>query len=223
MEENNEKYQYKLEFVRPMPDFSNRSEVREWWHGILRESGKFPCYGIFLLLSSDKNMAHYLVEHGFEIGALSGDNCLIIFMGNRSLLLSNLFNMNSPGRLELIIDKGIDAHIYEGHSVRVANIFDIKYDELPSLVLFSDVRSPWHTIISFKDMEVSEISKNMRSVFSVIHDAVSKKENPIVALQKSRHQDNFQKAGKSIVGQLRTFADKTFEIAMEAWIKANIS
>jgi hypothetical protein len=62
----------------------------------------------------------------------------------------------------------------------------------------------------------------MRSIFSIIHRAVTNKIDPLEALVQNQDEETFRKAGKTILNKVTGFAEKTFETAMEAWIKAGI-
>jgi hypothetical protein len=109
------------------------------------------------------------------------------------------------------------------HSAEIARFLNINYDELPCLVLFQDIRNPKHLVVSFKGDDVDQISLKLRSVFSVIHKAVSKKQDPLTALQDKKNDDDVSKVsskiGNSAVQGVRFIAEKTFETAISAWFK----
>ncbi len=192
----------------------DRRSLREWWHEILREYDRYPCYGIFLVLPSDAEAIRYLNEFGQELDLISGENCSVIALSSTEVRRSSFD--------EDLWNTTLEKHVSEGHSLKVAQLFDIEITTFPCLVLFRDIRSPEHVVITLKGMKAEEICEKMRLVFAVIRKAVSTRENPLVALEQHRSQENLRKMGQSIIGQTRIVAGKTFETAMEAWIKAVI-
>ena len=85
----------------------------------------------------------------------------------------------------------------------------------PCLLIFQDIRSSEHALIALKGMAAEEIAERMRATFSIIHTAATD-EKPIIDTL-TYHQS---KAGKTIFSKASGIAEKTFEIAMEAWIGA---
>ena len=71
-------------------------------------------------------------------------------------------------------------------------------------------------------MTAQEISEKLRLVFSVIQEAVSNRESPLIALENYRNQESLRSSGQTIVSQVRSIAGKTFETAVEALVKAAI-
>jgi hypothetical protein len=63
---------------RPLRDIESRHSLRLWWHGLLREYGRYNCYGLFFLLPSDEAVVRYLKDYRNELDLVSGDSCLII-------------------------------------------------------------------------------------------------------------------------------------------------
>jgi hypothetical protein len=41
-----------------------RHHIRDWWHGLLRQHGRYPCYAVFLVRPSNEDLVHYLIDHG---------------------------------------------------------------------------------------------------------------------------------------------------------------
>jgi hypothetical protein len=78
-------------------------------------------------------------------------------------------------------------------------------------------------VVSLKEMNSEETATRLRSIFSLIDEAVSRKDNPIQALGFQKHEEDFQKMGKSIISEFRSFAGKTLESTMEAFINSVIS
>jgi hypothetical protein len=187
--------------------------LREWWHQILRQHGRYACYAVFLLLPADWEARRYVKKFDRELDLISGADCLIIALGKNNF---RRLGVDQWGRVA-------DRQATAGYSLKVAQLFEIDLTELPCLVVFEDIRSPSHIAISLKEMTAEEIAERMRSLFSIIHKAISEKNNPLAAIEKHRNQENLRKAGQTIVSNLRTFVGATFEAAMEAWIRATIS
>ena len=188
--------------------------LRIWWHYILREFRKYPCYAVFLLLPSDKEAIRYLSEFGKELDLLSGKDCLVIAFG-KAEVKGPKFDNNTWATV-------VDEHVSEGISITLSKVFNVEFTQFPCLILFKDIRLPEHVAITLKEYTAENIAKNMRQIFSTINKAVSKNQDPIRALSVLRKTENFQKTGLSIVSEIQSFAGKTLDTAMEAFIKASI-
>jgi len=185
--------------------------LRGWWHGLLRNFGRYPCCAFFLVLPSNKDAILYLYEHGKELDLISRENCLVIALGKTIVRCSDLG--------EEIWKPLIREHIIEGHSIEVARLFDIAFTEFPCLVVFQDIRSPSHIVMTLRDMTSQEIADKMRSVFSIIQRAVLEKREPLSALESHQLDERLRQKGQSIITKIRNLTGKTFETAMEAWLK----
>jgi hypothetical protein len=200
-----------------LPSSKNRSPVREWWHKNLREHGRYPCYAIILVLPSDTEAVNYLKEFGHELHLISGEKCLIITLNQTQFSIPAF-----PAFDETIWEKAMNEHVLSGYSARVAQLLDISFDRFPCLVIFEDIRSSNHVVVTLKDMTAKEISEKLRAIFSVVQEAINDGENPLSAIDRHRNQESFLRAGQTIVGHISNLAGKTFEKAMEAWVKATI-
>jgi len=189
---------------------TSRFSLREWWHNILRNHGKFSCYAIFTVLPSDKEALSYLTDFGKEIDLISGDDCLIIALGGT--------NFRRAGFDEKLWNVAVKQHSDEGYSVKIAKLFDIKLSEFPALMLFKDIRSPEHVIINLKDMTSSQIANYMRVIFSTISEAVRKGQDPLKAVSQYKTKEKIQATSKGAISELRSYAGITFEKAIEAWL-----
>ena len=116
----------------------------------------------------------------------------------------------------------MNEHVQKGYSGKLGQLFDIPFTEFPCLVVFHDIRSPEHVVVTLKDMEADGIAAKMRLVFTIIQKAVSDKKNPLAALASYQNQESLHKTGQSVIGEIRSFSEKTLETLMEAWIKAII-
>jgi hypothetical protein len=109
--------------------------------------------------------------------------------------------------------------VTHGLSSIVANHFGVAFESFPCIVLFKDIRSPEHIVVSLKDFNRMEIAQKFRSLFSVIQMASIEKRNPLEAMGTSRRNETFTKAGKSIFSEIRSIAGKNVEIAMEKLVE----
>ncbi|NOH03673.1 MAG: hypothetical protein HND47_17785 [Chloroflexi bacterium] len=200
--------------AQPFPEKITPKILREWWHDILKAYGKYSCCAFVLALPTDEQTIKYLTDFGKEIDLISGKDCLVIAM-NDSQLMRYGFDEN-------LWRIAINEQVSNGQSIKVANLFSIEYTEFPCMVLFQDIRNSEHLVISLRGMDVNEISQKMRSVFSIVQSAVAQKRNPLHELKHQKNKKELQSAGESIIGNLRSFAGKTFDTAMEAWIQATI-
>lgn len=188
--------------------------LRTWWHSILRKHGQHSCYAVFLLLPSDKEAIRYLSEFGKELDLITGKECLVIAFGKTEF--------KSPKFDDGIWSALVDEHVAEGVSVKIAKMFNLEFTQFPCLIVFKDIRLPEHVVITLKDCTSENIAKDLRQVFSIINKATSKKQDPLQALSLMRKAENFQKTGLSIVSEIQSFAGKTLDMAMEAFIKTRI-
>jgi len=194
--------------------FKDRSSLREWWHDILRNHGRYSCYAMILTLPADEETMNYLTDFGKELDLISGSNCLII-----ALSKTEFIHINSD---EDVWIQSVEEQISEGYSLAIARLFDIDLTEFPCLVIFRDIRSPEHIVVALEGMTTEEIAEKMRTVFSTIEAAARSETDPLEALEKQRKQDELHEAGQAIGSNIRSLAGKTLQTAIEALIKANI-
>jgi hypothetical protein len=187
------------------------SNLRKVWHRILREYGKYSCYALFLILPSDQEAIKYLTEFHDELGLITSTNCLAISLC--TTLNEKEINLQ---KWDLVVHE----HASHGYSAIVAYLFKISYDKFPCVLIFNDLRSPEHMIVSLKGMTAGQIAEEMRMTFSIIQDAVSNKEEPLFALEQRRKKETIKKHGKTAISELKKVAENTFEAVIEAWIKA---
>lgn len=201
--------------VQHVPDAINdRIRLRAWWHQILRDYGQFSCYAIFLVLPSDTEALRYLSEYGKELDLISAEDCLIMVLGK-----TEFGRFGFEGN---IWEAAIEEYFSDGLSIKVGKMFEIDFDEYPCLLIFQDVRSSRHILTTLRGMDAREIVQKLRSAFSIIHKAISIGKDPLNALEKQRNAENLNKMGRNIVSELRSFAGKTFETAMKAWVEVAI-
>jgi hypothetical protein len=214
----------------PPPNRQDKSALREWWHAILRNHGRYSCCAIFLVLPSDKETIRYLTDFGIELDLVSGENCLVIALSKdefrRSGFDTAIKKASVTERISSFLEEmwnaAIREHVSDGYSVHVAQLFEIDLTDFPCLLVFQDIRSPKHVLITLKGMTAEEISEQMRSVFSIIRKAVADKENPVDALAQHRDSEALRKKGKTILTKVGSLAEKTFETAIETWVKVAI-
>lgn len=192
----------------PLPEYPHdKGSLRAWWHAILRLHGRYSCYALFLILPSDEEAFRYAKDYENEIDQISGNDCLIIALSDSFAKLAFGYE---PYPWTTILSNQITRH-----SADMARFFEIKYSELPCLILFDDIRSQRHVIITLKELNAKEIAQKMRSIFSVIHAALQKKRNPLEAVKASEIIGRYQ----SVAGRVGEIAGKTFEKAVELLIQ----
>lgn len=198
----------------PPSDTKNIGLIRDWWHGILRNHGKYSSYAILLVLPSDKETIRYLKEFGKELDLISGKDCLILTFGDSGIKRPNFGDISWVSTVE--------GHITKGYSINAANIFNVEFSKFPCLLIFNDARSPEHIIVTLKGLTAEGVAEKLRVVFSTIKRAVQEKGNPLKSLELKRKEESFQRAGNSVLSEIKDFAGKTLEMAMEAIIKSGI-
>jgi hypothetical protein len=194
--------------VRPL---SQKDSLRNWWHQVLREHGRLRCYGIILILPSDSEAIRYLKESGKELDLISGDDCLVIALTN--------VEFRRFGWDDKCLSIAIDDYASKGHCLQIADLMDIQFDQFPCFVLFSDIRSPDYVLTSLQDLKAEQIAKVMRSIFSIIQEAISLNQDPIIALESHRNKEELLCKGRTIVGTLSNLAGKTLETILDTWVK----
>jgi hypothetical protein len=188
--------------------------LRMWWHEMLRQHGLYKCYAVLLALPADAELRKYLEHYPDELNDVSGKYCLVLVLGGEG---SGIY-ANEPSKMKLTLDE----QIHQGHSLIVADIFDVPLVEFPALLIFKDVRSPDHVRVSLQGMSEEEIVTELRSVFSTIRDAARQDTNPLAALEQQRRVQEMKKQGASVASKLSAFAGKTLESAMDAYMKSVI-
>lgn len=210
------------------PDKKDKPLVREWWHSILSNYGRYSCYAFVLALPSDNQLIKYLIDFGRELDLISSENCLVIAFTQTDFRRSGIDttiqkgNRKMFGFVQQVWRYVVKDQTVTGYSVQIARFFNIGFEKFPCFVIFQDMRSPNHIVVDLKDMTTEEIAEKMRITFSIIQEAITENKNPLDALQARHTYDALQRKGKSIVNQLGSFANKTFEAAMEAWVSASI-
>jgi len=198
--------------VPPPWNYITAMQLRAWWHEILRNYGKYPCSAFVLALPQDTQVISYLTKFGRELDLISGENCLVIALSDANVWCSEFD--------EDRWDASISAQVFNGESLKIAKLFNIEITEFPCLVVFKDIRSSDHLVVSLRDMNLDEISQKMRSIFSIVQTSISNKTDPILEIKRQENKKELQKAGRSIMGNIRKLTDKTVETVVEAWIES---
>ena len=198
------------------PRIERIENVRDWWYSLLRYYDRYPSYAMMLALPSDKAAVQYLKKFGDELCLITGNNCLVI------TLTSSGFTQY--GEADYLIPFTFDTqeHIGKGYCLQVANMFKIKFNEFPCLLLFNDIRKPEHILIALKGLDTNGIAQEMRTIFSVVSEAIQQGKDPITSVDKFNKQQAFSEKKKAAWSGVQSFAGKTFEKMMEAFVEANI-
>lgn len=196
---------------QPDPSASYQRPLREWWHQVIRDYGRYRCYAFFLCLPSDEEAVKYLTKFGEELDLLSNEDCLVIALSKTGFRRS--------GYDKAIWNLAVHEQISKGYSNVVGQLFKIKYIDFPCIVFFEDIRSHERVVFSFKEIKAEEIAKQMRMLFTVIQQSVANGKKPIFVLEHHQNTERISKLGQSAFSKLIGFAKPTFEIAVENWIK----
>ena len=173
---------------------SGRHRLREWWHGVLREHGRYSCYAVILVLPEDRAAYSYFRKCGKELDLLSDQNCLV-FALSKSTFRRSSFD-------ETKWQRAVNEQVLEGHSQRFANFYSIDVTQFPAVVFFRDIRSPDHVVVTLKNMTQADITQKMRIIFSLIAEAVDEQKDPLDVLEKNRTKEAFLQQGKVIVSTI---------------------
>ena len=196
----------------PIPN--DKSRLRMWWHQILGHYDRYPSYAMLLALPSDSEAIQYLKEYGRELHLISGDSCLVITLTGLGFM--------QYGSDDAIMPLTIDESIAEGYCLKAAELFSVGFDEFPCLLLFQDIRKPEHILVSLKGLNVGEIAQEMRTLFSIVSEAVKQGKNPVISVGEYNNQHIRSQKVRSVWRDVQGVMGKTLETMMEAFIKANI-
>jgi hypothetical protein len=209
------------------PLFTDKRKLRYWWHQLLGNYGKYSCCAFLLVLPSDKDAINYFTEFGSELDQLSGENCLIIVLSgvhvkgpgiqgnyievfeNEDALQNHLTDLS-----KFDLERAIEEQVAKGYSVKVAEYFEVGFEEFPCLIVFEDIRSTRHIVVSLKGLNTEQMAAKLRRIFSAIQKGVSKKQEPLVVLKGQLKKE----AGVAVAYKIRSFAEKTYEIAVTALV-----
>jgi hypothetical protein len=165
-----------------------------------------------LILPSDEEAIRYAVDFGEELDSISGADCLVLVLTDNRVKVS--------GFDESLWRLAVSKQAKKGHSLTVAELFGTGYDEFPCLLVFRDIRSPEHALVKLRGMTAEEIADQMRTLFTVVHKAVSSEEDPLKAIERHQKQERIREKTQAVFSQMRSLPGKTLEAAMEAWIRA---
>lgn len=197
-------------FPAPQPQI-----LREWWHNLLREYGRFYCYGVFLVLEADAEALKYMTEYALELNQASGKNCAILGLGE--------LQDKSPDEFDKLIWSMVAYdQVREGYSLKIAELFHIPLTRFPGLILFRDIRSPEHILVNLRGLTAEEIAEKLRGVYQAINQAADAKKDPLKAVGDLRRSEEYRGKTRSIISGTRKIAGKTLEAVIEAVIKAMI-
>lgn len=184
-------------------------ELRAWWQKISENDTGYICYAFLLLLPGDEEVIRYVTDLGPEMDLIASNRWLIIALGEKEL--------RRPGVphdwTSLVTD-----YVYDGFSMRVGRLLEMGPDQFPCLVLFEDLLSDEHIIISLQGLNFEEIAQVMRSIAAEIHRAASKDENSLREIRRYLRKEAGLKAGRTFAGAIRSLAGKTYEVVVKSLI-----
>jgi len=202
-----------LQFVPP-PHSLESYPLREWWDEIVRRYGHYPSFATLLALPADEEVIRYQKEFGKELHLITGENCLVITLTELGFM--------QYGSDDKIIPLAIDEGVSNGYCLKMADLFKIQFDQFPCLILFRDIRSSDHILITLKGLSKEEVAQEMRELFSVVKQAVKEGKDPLKAVESHSRRQEFADKTKATWSSIRTFVGKTLEKAMQALIEVTV-
>lgn len=196
------------------PPIESKKSLREWWHQILGHYDRYPSYAMLLALPSDNEAIRYLKDYGKELHLITGNDCLVVTLTGLGFM--------QYGLDDEIIPLAVDESVAEGYCLQAAELFEVKFDEFPCLVLFRDIRSSEHILVTLKGLDAEGIAQEMRTLFSVVNEAVKQDEDTIIAIEKHNKQQALSEKKRATWSSVQGFAGKTLEKMMEAFVEASI-
>jgi hypothetical protein len=201
-----------------IPHLASPTELRAWWHNVLRAIGSYKCYGIILALPSDTEILSYLSKFVTELDLLSGMDCLIIAFTRLGFWFWEKEELEITHFQPAIIDD----YTNEGHCVQVGEVLGIELTEYPCLVVFHDIRSSRLVTISLKSLDQSAISQVFRSTFSIIKKAVAENRSPIAAIEIEMVKQQASRGTTAVFNMTKDIIGETMQSALESWINSSI-
>lgn len=155
-------------YARSVPEYATEDlhSLREWWHTILRNYDKYPCFAVFLVLPSDTEAATFLKESGDELNIISGRNCLILLLGTDFFYFTDLLKSSDPRISSGLWVGATTKHISQGESIQIAELFGIDLTEFPCVVFFNDIRSSDFAYYHF-EISARKVLAKSYAVFSL--------------------------------------------------------
>lgn len=196
--------------------------LREWWYTILRSHGKYPCYAIFLVLPSDKEVVKFLQESSGELHLISGKHCLIILLGADFFSIFGLYSDSAHRYSDNYWVEASTKHISAGESVEVAALLGVDLTEFPCVIFFHDIRAKEYALVSLRGKRNEEISQELRHIFSLISNHSSESKSIIDALRSYSTFRKVRDKGHQLTKTATSLVEKTLEAVIEAWVKAMI-
>jgi hypothetical protein len=193
------------------------SLLREWWEGMLRADGKYPCYALPLILPRDEAFYTYLTEDGLELHQLSGDNCYVMILTDDSLA-----ERGADDATALEWTAIVDNYLRTGIASRLITRFDLTFEEYPALAFFEDIRSSEYFLLPLKDLDRDGIGRLMRKTFGELNEAIRAQERPLEALVKTHRREIRHQKTDQLLGGLRYLGGITLVAAVQDIIKKMI-
>lgn len=204
--------QSQVEFIKEYGSLAfNGASYRSWWHSILRDYGKYACYGIFLLLPSDVHLLGYLTDYGHELNILSS-HCLII--------APSPHGVKNPEFQIDVWKNSVHSYVRDGYGRFFSSLFSIPFSSYPCFAVFNDFQSADYALVSLKEMNAQEISVKLRSVFSIIDKAASSKEKPVKLIENFAVAEKINEIGIHVMTDIKSLTKTTFETLIETLIKS---
>lgn len=211
-------------------DFTKRG-LREWWFNLIRRYDKFPTYSIFMVLPMDTAVLDFLAASNTELDLISGRNCLVLALademiglyGDTTAFFEELTEEKKEEYKAFIWKSSIREQASKGISLEIAKLFGIKLKELPCMVLFKDIRVSEYVLISLKGLSVEEITQRMRTIFSLLEEAIIHNEDPLEMLVKYQKNEALKKAGTSFISGIKKISAATLEVAFKAFLETTIT
>ncbi len=189
--------------------------LREWWHEVVRRYDHYPSYAMLLALPADEEVICYQKEFGKELHLITGEHCLVI-------TLTGLGFMRYGSDDDEVMPLAVEESTSNGYCLKIADLFNIQFSQFPCLILFRDIRSPDHILISLKGLSKEEVAEEMRELFSVIKQAVKEGKDPLKAVESYSKRQEFTDKTKATWSGIQTFVGKTLEKVMQVLIEANL-
>ncbi|MBN1439043.1 MAG: hypothetical protein JW929_06495 [Anaerolineales bacterium] len=214
------------------PHSSEPFEIKHWWDSAVVHEGSFSAYAFFLLSSSRDPLAEYLRESGGELTALAGSRCLLLSVdqddirriGTEPKLQSGESQRNKDEKTNIAYFKELMKDtVAEGYSARMREYFKIPSADLPGWIFFQGIFSLEHVFLSLAGLTKGEMAPRIERVFSALGRAGSANESILKEFDALREEPVFQKEGTPRISPVRNIAGKTFQIAIELWIKSLLS
>ncbi len=223
----------------------NRESLKKWWGEVVAQKGKYKCYAVFLYLPTDDSAQFYLDSKAFmqELDLISGKNCLVLATSKEYVRRFGidqepvhpcaLYKAQPAGETDdsvpseetyTVLHRRASTEARRkkplGYCNMFARMFNLTYDQFPCMLLFQDLDSRRHIVVSLQGIDAKKIALRMRNIFTVVGNAIAGQRDPLKEVRGYLLKYKIMDKKTKVVNDVVEFAGRTMGFAMQAWINS---